>query len=278
MLSETIESLQRIYRAVNDAGIVLGYAENMVYAPSIQKERELVERSDAQIVRMIGEEAHNGSASSVYGIWRYSGGGSLIGKGCHPLGAILYLKRVEGLARDGKAIRPAAVSARVHEITRLESYRDKGYLRTDYDDVEDYGFMHVVFEDGTIGDVVTSELVLGGISDWVEVCANNHRARCRVSPTNLVDAYAPDGREFEGIYLMEKISTQEGWVNAAPDENWTMGYLPELQEFLEAIRDGRQPQSGMSLAIDTTLVIYAAYVSAEGRGVEVEVPIQAFPE
>ena len=30
----------------------------------------------------------------------------LIGKGCHPLTAALYLKRVEGRARDGKPIRP----------------------------------------------------------------------------------------------------------------------------------------------------------------------------
>ena len=32
--------------------------------------------------------------------------GVLIGKGCHPLTAALYLKRVEGRARDGNPIRP----------------------------------------------------------------------------------------------------------------------------------------------------------------------------
>ncbi len=274
MLSEVIASMKRIEEAVKRSGIILGYAENLVYGPALQKEREIVEKSGAQILRMIGEEAHNGSASPVYGMWRFSGGGSLIGKGCHPLGAILYLKRVEGIARDGKPIRPRTVSARVHEITRLDTYQDKGFLRTDYDDVEDYGFMHVVFEDGTIGDVVTSELVLGGISDWVEVCANNHRARCRMSPTNLVDGYYPSGEEVRDIYLMEKISTQEGWVNTAPDENWTMGYQSEMQDFAESINARTQPQSGLPLAIDTTLTIYAAYVSAEQRGTEVDIPIE----
>ena len=106
-------------------GGFFGYAENFVYAPSVQKEREIIEKTGAQILRMTGEESHNGSASPVYGIWRFAGGGSLIGKGCHPLGGMLYLKRVEGLARDGKPIRPGAVSrARTHQITRLPGYRD----------------------------------------------------------------------------------------------------------------------------------------------------------
>jgi predicted dehydrogenase len=277
MLSETVARLKRIDDAVKRSGIVLGYAENFVYAPAIQKECEIIRKSGAQLLRMIGEESHNGSESSVYGMWKYSGGGSFIGKGCHPLSALLYLKRIEGIARNRRPIRPATVTARVHEITRLEGYQDKGFLRTDYDDIEDYGFMHVVFEDGTIGDVVTSELVLGGIYDWVEVFANNHRTRCRLSPTNVVDTYNPSGDQFQDIYLMEKISTREGWVNVAPDENWTMGYQPELQEFVESIWLRKQPQSDLALAIDTTLTIYAAYVSAENKGLETKIPIEDFP-
>jgi predicted dehydrogenase len=276
MLSETIESLRRIDDATRRSGVILGYAENFVYALSVQKEREIVERGGAQILRMIGEESHNGSASPVYGMWRFSGGGSLMGKGCHPLGAILYLKRVEGLTRDGTPIRPKTVSARVHEITRLDTYRDEGFIRTDYDDVEDYGLVHVVFEDGTIADVVTCELVLGGIYDWLEVFANNHRARCRLSPTNLTDVYSPSAEAFRDVYLMEKISTQQGWANAAPDEHLTMGYQPELQDFVESIEARREPQSGLPLAIDTTLTIYAAYVSAESGGTEVAVPTDEF--
>lgn len=277
MAQETLASLKRIDEAVGRAGVVLGYAENFVYGLSIQKEREVIEKSGAQILRMIGEESHNGSASPVYGMWRFSGGGSLIGKGCHPLGALLYLKRVEGLTRNGRAIRPATVSARVHELTRLPGFEDRHFIRTDYDDVEDYGFMHVTFDDGTIGDVVTSEVVLGGIYDWVEVFANNHRARCRISPTDLLDVYNPSGPQFGDLYLMEKISTKEGWVTAAPDENLTMGYQPELQDFVECVQHRRQPQSDLALAIDTTLTIYASYVSAEARGAEVAVPADVFP-
>ena len=40
--------------------------------------------------------------------------------------------------------------------------------------------LHVEFEDGMVADIMTSELVLGGIYDFVEVFANNHRTRCRI--------------------------------------------------------------------------------------------------
>ncbi|MHB9134408.1 MAG: Gfo/Idh/MocA family protein [Armatimonadota bacterium] len=275
MLREVVEVLQELAEVVGEAGISFGYAENFVYGPAIQKEREVLERTGAQILRMLGEESHNGSHSPVYGIWRYAGGGSLIGKGCHPLGALLYLKRCEGLARDGKPIRPVAVTSRTHELTRLPAYEDRGFIRTDYHDIEDSGWMHVIFADGTFGDVVTGEVTLGGIYDYVEVFANNHRARCRLSPTNLLDMYNPKDEQFHGIYLMEKLSSTEGWNSAAPDENLTMGYQAEIQDFITSAAAGHQPQSDLALAIDTTATIYAAYLSAERKGAEVEVPLIA---
>lgn len=272
MLEAVMERLRHLAEAVRRGGAFFGYAENFVYAPSVQKEREIIEKCGAQILRMNGEESHNGSASPVYGIWRFAGGGSLIGKGCHPLGGMLYLKRVEGVARQGSPIRPVRVSARTHQITRLPGYRDLKLIRTDYHDVEDYGFMHVVFADGTVGDVITSELSLGGIYDFLDVFANNHRTRCHISPVALVDTYNPRGDQFKDIYLVEKASTQEGWSHAAPDENFTMGYQPELQDFASCIASGRPPQADLDLAIDTTAAIYAAYLSDERGGAEVAVP------
>lgn len=272
MLAETVERLQRIRDAVQRHGVFFGYGENFVYAPSVQKEREIIEKTGAQVLRLTGEESHNGSASPVYGIWRYAGGGSLIGKGVHPLGGVLYLKRVEGLARHGKPIRPRTVSARTHQLTRLPGYQDRKLLRTDYHDIEDYGVMHLVFEDGTVADIMTGEVVLGGIYDFIEVFANNHRTRCHLSPVHIVDTYNPRGEQYKGIYLVEKCSTQEGWSPAAPDENFTMGYQGEVQDFLTCAANGTAPQSGLELALDTTAATYAAYVSAERRGQETDIP------
>ena len=273
MLEDVQERLAALAAAVRDSGVFFGYAENFVYAPSVQKEREILEKTGAQVLRMMGEESHNGSASPVYGIWQFAGGGSLMGKGCHPLSTQLYLKRVEGMTRNGKPIRPARISARTHELTRLPNYEDKSLIRTDYLDIEDYGLMHVVFDDGTIGDVLTSEVVLGGLYDFLDVFANNHRTRCYLSPAGLMDTYNPRGPQFEDIYLIEKASTKEGWSPAAPDEHFTMGYIAEMQDFLSCVASGGKPQSDLDLALDTITTIYAAYVSQEKQGAEIQIPL-----
>ncbi len=272
MLQDALGRLTRLAGAIRASNIFFGYAENFVYAPAVQKEREIIEKTGAQVLRMTGEESHNGSASDTYGFWRLAGGGSLMGKGCHPLTGMLYLKRIEGLARTGRPIRPVAVSARTHQLTRLPAYQDRGFIRTDYHDIEDYGIMHVVFQDGTVCDAVTSEIVLGGIYDYIEVFANNHRTRCRLSPVGLVDTFNPRAEQFEDVYTIEKISTKEGWAPASPDENFSLGYQAELQDFMLCAATGKAPQSDLELALDTIATIYTAYVSDERKGREVEIP------
>ena len=278
LLKSALASADRIVRAARQRGVVLAYAENWIYAPAVQKEREIIEKTGAQILWMMGGESHSGSHSPVYGIWKHAGGGSLVGKGCHPLTACLYLKQIEGRARDGRPLRPASVSCRVHEITRLPGFRDRGFLRTDYDDVEDYSQLHVTFDDGTVADVFATELVLGGVHNWLEVFANNHRTTCRLNPVNLLDTYNPEAGQFRDVYVVEKIGTKEGWSHPAADEEWQQGFYAEIQDFVECCARGTRPQSGALVAHDTIAALYAGYVSAERKGADVAVPVAALAD
>jgi predicted dehydrogenase len=272
MLREALASCARILDAATASGRRVCYAENWIYAPAVQKEREILAKSGGQILWMLGEQSHSGSHSPYYGSWRFSGGGSLVGKGCHPLSTVLYLKRVEGQTRDGLAIRPATVSARTHEITRLPGFRDEGFLRTTYQDVEDYAQIHVKFCDGTVADIFSSELVLGGVHNWLEVVCNNHRTRCNLNPIDALETFNPREEIFGDVYITEKLGTKQGWSHPAPDEAWQHGYPQEFQDFMESIYHDREPLSGMELARDTIAVIYSGYLSAERGGLEVQVP------
>jgi len=278
LLKEALASAGRVVQAARRRGVVLGYAENWIYAPAVQKEREILEKTGGQILWMLGGESHSGSHSPVYGIWRHAGGGSLVGKGCHPLSACLYLKQVEGRARDGRPIRPASVSCRVHEVTRVPAFRDAGFLRTDYEDVEDYSALHITFADGTVADVFATELVLGGVHNWLEVFANNHRTTCRLNPVNLLDTYNPRGEQFRDVYVVEKTGTKEGWSHPAADEEWQQGFYAEVQDLVECCATGRRPQSGAAIACDTVAALYAGYVSAECSGQDVPVPLVPLAE
>ena len=270
-LDYALASMQRMLDAEKKSKGRILYAENWVYAPSIQKEREIIEKTGAQILWIHGEEAHSGSHAKTYAFWKFSGGGVMIGKGCHPLTAALYLKRVEGGARNGKPIRPRAVSARAHAITRLEGFRDEGHIRCDYHDIDDFSLMHVVFEDGTIADIFASDIILGGIHNSLEVAANNHRSLCNINPNTAMQTYNPVEENFKDIYVVEKTGTKQGWSSPSPDEDWFTGYPQEMEAFYRTIAYGGPVESNSNLAADAISTIYSAYVSAEKKGLEVSV-------
>lgn len=266
-------SLQRLLEAEkNSKGRIL-YAENWVYAPSIQKEREILEKTGAQILWMHGEEAHNGSHNPSYAEWKCSGGGAMIGKGCHPLTAALYLKRIEGMAHSGKPIRPATVSARAHIITRMSNFRDEGHIRNDYHDIDDFAMMHLVFEDGSIADIFTSDIVMGGIHNWLEVCSNNHRTLCNINPNTAMQTYNPVDANFNDIYTVEKACTKQGWAFTSPDEDWFTGYPQEMEAFYRTVAYGDPVECNSSLGADCIMATYAAYLSSERKGHEVEIEL-----
>jgi predicted dehydrogenase len=271
MLREVLASADRIASAAKKSGKKVMYAENWIYAPSVQKELEILRSTRGQILWMIGEESHSGSHSEAYGTWSKSGGGSMIGKGCHPLSAIMFLKAQEGVMKNGTPIRASSVSANVHEITRLSSFEDQKFLRTSYVDVEDYAQMHLTFSDGTVADVFSSELVLGGTHSWLEVFANNHRTRCRISPVEGLSTYSPKEELMNEVYVMEKIGTKQGWTSPTLDEMWLNGYYQEIQDFAECAFFDREPLSNLDLARDCMATIYSGYLSAELEGKNVRI-------
>jgi predicted dehydrogenase len=264
-------SVARLLEAESRSRGRLLYAENWIYAPAVQKEREILEKTGGQILWIHGEEAHSGSHSVDYAYAARCGGGVLIGKGCHPLTAALYLKRVEGRTRDGRPIRPQQVSARTHAITRLPGFRDEGHIRATYYDIDDFSIMHVEFDDGTIADVVASDIVLGGIHNWLEVCANNHRTLCNINPNTAMQTYNPVEKNFADVYVVEKIGTKQGWACTSPEEDWFTGYPQEIEAFYRTIAYGEPNESDSQLAADAIATIYSAYVSADRQGAAVAV-------
>jgi predicted dehydrogenase len=181
---------------------------------------------------------------------------------------------VEGKVRNSKPIRPKTVTARVHALTRMPSFRDEGHIRCDYYDIDDFSMMHVVFDDGTIANIIASDIVLGGIHNWLEVTANNHRTICNINPNTAMQTYNPIEKNFEDIYVVEKIGTKQGWTNPSPDEDWFTGYPQEIEAFYHTIAYGEPLESNSNLAADCISTIYSAYVSAEKTGEEI--PIKTF--
>ena len=273
MLERVMEQCDAVMEAIGAAGIKFGYAENWVYAPSYVKLWRLAQAAGGTILRIEAEESHSGSHADYAKQWRTSGGGSLMVKGSHPLGAALQLKQWEGEKKFGRAIRPASVMCEVGNLTQIESFQReaKQYLRTGWKDVEDWGLIVVRFDDGSAAEVKAADITLGGVHNYLEAYLSNARIRANINPNDSCVAYAPEGKIFEPEYISEKIETKGGWTFPSPDEDWHQGYPQEVADFVAAIIEDREPVSGARLARDVSVVLYAAYVSAEeGRRVDLK--------
>jgi predicted dehydrogenase len=271
MLAKVKEQCDAIRAAIDKAGVKFCYAENWVYAPAFVKLRRLADAANGTILRIKAEESHSGSPSIYAKHWRTAGGGSIVLKGSHPVGAVLQLKQWEGLKKLGWPLRPTSVTCEVGNLTFIESLgrEEKHYIKMDWKDVEDWGAMVLRFDDGSVAEIAAGDTTLGGVHNYLEAYLSNARLRANINPNNACVAYAPEDHIFGDEYISEKIETKGGWTFPSPEEDWNQGYPQELSDFAEAIAEDRDPVSGFMLARDVALVLYSAYVSAEeGRRID----------
>jgi predicted dehydrogenase len=272
MLKAAVAQANQAYDAVTKAGVTLCYGENWVYSPPMVKVNRLLAASGSPILRMVGEESHSGSHAEYARRWQTAGGGSLIRLAVHPVGAALYLKAEEGRRRNGKPIRPAFVSGEVANLTWMKSFQDepKKFMKSGWVDVEDYGSIQLTFEDGAVATLTSTDCVMGGIYNYFHVYGARAVLKASINPNTACLAYTPQGDFFKDEYLVEKTETKEGWSFPSPDEDMVTGYPDELRDFVGSISRGRPPKSDLTLAHDTVVVTYAAYLSAE-KGQRVDV-------
>ena len=136
-------------------------------------------------------------------------------------------------------------------------------------DVEDWSAALVTFEDGSKASIHATDVSLGGVKNLISVYMSNAVAFANINPNTSLVVYSPEGNIFGSEYITEKVETTAGWQFPSPDEDWMRGYPQEMEDFINAILEDRDPISGIDLAYDVVEVIYAAYLSAEiGKRIE----------
>jgi predicted dehydrogenase len=274
MLETALRNSDAVLEAVAKAGTTLCYAEDFVYAPPVAKLRRLLDAAGGTILELRAEESHSGSHAAYARRWQTAGGGALLRMGSHPVGVVLHLKHYEGQRRRGRPIRAVSVVADVAQLTQLPNVVGRTpHHRTAVDDVEDWSVAIVTFEDGTKATVHSNDITLGGVRNVVTAYLTNAVVHANITPNTTLAAYAPDAAVWGDEYISEKVETKAGWQFPSPDEDWMRGYPQELADFVDAIRERREPLSGGLLAREVVEVIYAGYLSAaSGRRVELARP------
>lgn len=267
MYERVLEEMDATRAAIAHTGKLFMYAEDWIYAPAVTKIAEIIKATKDKILFMKGEESHSGSHAAHAAQWAMTGGGSLIRMGCHPLSAVLYLKQVEAKAR-GESIRVASVTGDVGNVTAGLKPEERSTIKANPVDVEDWGTLTATFSDGTKATVFSGDMIMGGVRNLIETYTSGGSLFANITPNTHLMSYQTSEEKLASVYITEKVDRKTGWQYVCLEEEWTRGYLQEIQDFMECAATGRQPLSDLALAYETIKVNYAGYWAAEdGRRV-----------
>ena len=262
MWEEMEKQLAELKSVIDESGKKFMYAENFIYSTPVQKAAEIIRAKKSKIVMMNGEELIIGSTSPLAGQWKNFGGGTTMRNGIHILSSMIYLKKVEAEAR-GEEFKIVSVTAENAQQSKALSEEEHGYIQARPDDVEDMTCIIVTFHDGTKAVVVASDATLGGSQNHIDVYTNDSTLRCTLTQTNLLEAYTADDKGLENVEWGELVKNKTGWNNVYVSDPIIRGYMGEMQEFLSAIAEDREAETGFDIAYEIIRVVYASFRSAE---------------
>lgn len=263
-----LQDIDEIKRVLKETGKKFMYAENFVYAPAVLKAGEIIRAKKSRILYMKGEESLKGSSSAVAGEWNKTGGGIFMRNGVHPLGAILYLKKQEAIAQGTTVLVKSVVGDMGYATKGLNEHEHRHIVARPHD-VEDAGTAILTFTDGSKATVISTDNLLGGSKNYVEVYANDTAINCRLTLNDAMETYMVDDEGMEGVYLSEMLPIVTGWNKPFVADEMLRGYCNEIVDFLGAVTEDREAEAGFDLAAQIMKVVYAAYYSdEEGRRID----------
>lgn len=267
MYESILKDLEECREKVAKSNTLFMYAENYIYSPAIVKAAEILRKKKSYVIYMNAECSVHGSTSPLSKDWNLVGGGSIMRLGSHPIAGVLYLKQVESEVR-GYEIRPVSVMADTGRIVKGFPEEAKKHILSKFNDVEDFGHITITFSDGSKAVILSTEHYMGGIQNHINIITNDGVLNCNMTPPDNMKSFFMDEDGLEDVYISENLRCKTGWNSVFVAEETLRGYIGELQVFAEDVAYGRKPESGIDIALETTKIMYAAYVSdEEGRRV-----------
>jgi predicted dehydrogenase len=247
-LALNVAECDRMIAACQQAGVMLGYAEELCFAPKYVRMKQLIEEGAIGKVHLVKQsEKHDGPHSSWFYDTKRSGGGVTMDMGCHAIEFFRWL--LGGNSEDGKA-----------QVTSV--YAQMGtYVHGERTDGDDEAILLMTFEGGAVGLAEESWTKPGGMDDRAEVFGSEGQVYADVLYGNALRAFSRHGYG----YAVEKAGSTTGWSFPIYEEIWNYGFPQELAHFIECVREGRAPRETGHDGRAVVEAIHALYASAARR-------------
>lgn len=245
-LCVTLQEADLMIEACKKAGVLLMYAEELLFAPKYVRVKTLIDEG------AIGEpflakqsEEHDGPHMPWFWDVNRSGGGVLLDMGCH---SIEYTRWVLG--------RPKIKSVTAVMGTYVHQGRTLG---------EDHIYAVIEYEGDKLAMIENSWAKGGGVDDRCEVYGKKGHTRADLLRGSSLLTYSQDGYG----YAVEKMGTTRGYTFTMFEEIWNYGFPQELQHFVNCALGKETCMETGEQGREVLEIMYAAYQSAgEGRKIE----------
>jgi predicted dehydrogenase len=240
----------RMVNACRQAGVVLMYGENLIFAPAYAGARRLIESGALGNVYYVRQVlAHGGPHADWFWDIERSGGGALIDLGAHSIAVARWLLggRVESVS--------AELGRHVH--TRRQKCEDQAI---------------VTLRNGR-GGVAVAEASWarpGGLDSRVEVYGSEGQTSADAARGSALATFSGPGFAYA---TGEDEPEARGWGWAPLEEAWRDGFPQEMAHFVACVREGRRPALSGEDGRGVLEIVCAAYQSARS-GQRVPLPFE----
>ncbi len=242
-LCRTLEEADRMIAACREQGVLLMYAEELLFAPKYVRAKQLADEGALGDVFLVKQwEEHDGPHEPWFWDVNRSGGGVMLDMGCH---SVEYARAVFG--------KPQVKSVSATLGTYVHGDKTIG---------EDHSICIVEYEGGKVGLAENSWAKPGGVDDRCEIYGSKGNTRADLLRGNALVTYSDVGYG----YAVEKAQTTRGWTFTMFEEVWNYGFPQEMQHFARCVQGKEEPLETGEDGREVLKILLAAYQSAgEGR-------------
>ena len=284
-LGRNVAEAQKVMELTKSVGLLDGYLENQVFAPSIVRGKEIIWARGASTTGRPylarAAEEHSGPHMPWFWEGALQGGGVLNDMMCHSVEEARFMLTEPGKPRE--SITPISISAHTDclkwqrpEYAKILSDNSDG--KTDYSKKpsEDFArsLIEYLDEDGNklIVETTTSWCFVGeGLRLSMELFGPEYSMFVNTLDSDLKVFFSRKVTGAEGEDLVEKQNAESGAMPIVSNEAEVYGYTAENRHMIDCFLAGKRPEENFDDGLDVTRLLMAAYMSAE-QGKTIQLP------
>ena len=275
-LATSVQDGKEMLKLVESAGILHGYLENQVFAPSLTRGKEIVwkfARDTGRPYLARAAEEHGGPHSAWFWVPQKSGGGVVLDMMCHSLEASRFMLTSPDETRE--QLRVQTVSGEIASLkwTRpeyVEELKKSTGGRANYSDspAEDFGRATVIFEAADGNTVIADTSVLWcytgpGVRLILELLGPEYFMSVNSLQPDLHVFSSKNVKSKSGVYFVEKQTAEQGLMPTVADESFTYGFQAEDRHMVQSFLENKMPMENWHDGVAILEIIMACYMAAE---------------